>query len=111
MLLEKRGYCNFRLDRQEEAINDFTSAIALSTNQYQLFFFRGNAYLRAEQYDQAIKDFDSLITQRPRHSSALNQRGLAYIGKKEKETACLDFIKSSEMGNLSAKYNVEKYCQ
>lgn len=109
-LLEKRGYCNFKLFKTEKAINDFSKAINLTEDEFQLYFFRGNAYLQGKKFENALTDLNFLLSKRPNHSSALNQRGLVYISKGEVEKACLDFSKSLSLGNKVSQVNIDKYC-
>lgn len=110
-LLEKRGYCNFKLNKTAKAIDDFSKAIQLTEDEYQLFFFRGNAYLQANDFTNALADLNFFLDKRPDHSSAINQRGLVKTRQENLEDACEDFRRSKELGNEIAQINIDKYCK
>lgn len=109
--LEKRGYCNFKLRRNSQAISDFSLALSLTKSESQLYFFRGNVYLQSENYNQALDDFNMLIAMSSNHSAGINQRGLVYIRLEKRDEACKDFRKSLELGNQTAAINIDKYCK
>ena len=110
--LERYGYCLYKRDRFDQALEAFDEAIQISQPEaYQLFFFRGNTYLAQKNYEQAIEDFNTLLEMRPRHKSGLNQRGLAYIGLDEKDQACNDFAEADKLGSREGTFNIDRYCK
>ena len=52
------GTSYFNLDKYDEAIKDFDSAINLNPKDQYSFYYRGRSYFNLDKYDEAIKDFD-----------------------------------------------------
>ena len=56
-----KGLSNYHLEKQEDAIADFTTAITLKETVSELYNDRGNAYCKAKNYQQAIEDYTQAI--------------------------------------------------
>ncbi|MCK4777190.1 MAG: tetratricopeptide repeat protein, partial [Actinomycetia bacterium] len=52
-----RGNAYANIGMYEEAVNDFTMAISINSNNARTFYNRGRAYLNMKEYHSADKDF------------------------------------------------------
>ena len=93
----ERGTTYSKLEDFDNAIVDFTQAIALKSNDPDCYLNRGNAYLKQGQFSTAIEDYDKAIQLSPQFSHAHNSRAYAYqrIGRIDK--AINDFLYAIEL--------------
>jgi tetratricopeptide (TPR) repeat protein len=87
-----------------QAIKDFSEAIALNLNNAFFYYGRGSAYLRKGLYNKAIQDFTRAIDLNPTKDKFYQQRGLAYLGKCLYEKATEDFSKAIELYPHNPEY-------
>ncbi|MEK7781041.1 MAG: tetratricopeptide repeat protein, partial [Verrucomicrobiota bacterium] len=66
------------------AIEAFSQAINLETNNYRAILYRGIAKLRADQLDEALKDYETVQRQYP--NEPLVDHGLGEIAYRRKDT-------------------------
>jgi tetratricopeptide (TPR) repeat protein len=59
------------------AINDYTRALEMDTNNVNVYFARGNAHDKAGNYQMSIADYTSIITRQPNNVGARLNRGNA----------------------------------
>jgi tetratricopeptide (TPR) repeat protein len=78
-LLHNRGLANYRMGASEEAVVDFTEAIALREGYTRAVFNRGVVNYDAGNYRDAIEDFRRVIESEPENAQALYNLGAAYI--------------------------------
>ena len=81
-----------------EAITDFSKAIAISPNIYQIWYNRAYAYYFDGQFDKAIHDFDRTLSLDSSYAMAYFMRGLTYRHMKKEGDALADFRKSCDLG-------------
>jgi len=55
-----RGHLNMLLNRTDEAVSDFTTAIQLRPNGAS-FLYRGDVYRKIGRYDEALSDYQSAL--------------------------------------------------
>jgi tetratricopeptide (TPR) repeat protein len=77
----------------DDAIEAFTSAIALHPNFAQAYNNRGFAYKNKGQHDRAIEDYSKAIALDPNDIIAYTNRGLAYADKGQHDRAIEDYSK------------------
>jgi tetratricopeptide (TPR) repeat protein len=86
-----RGLCKSRLDKVDEAIEDFTASINHnSENKDQVYncrFNRGICYRRQGNLEKSIEDFKKAIDTKGEKASAYNNLGLSYFENEEFEEA------------------------
>jgi tetratricopeptide (TPR) repeat protein len=105
----QRGHKQVDLGNYEDAIGNFSRAIALEPGSAHAFFMRGFAYSELEQFDKALDDLTRALvllgtpyveTRRyegvfwpgpPTEYEILEQRGYVYLGKNEYKLAAADF--------------------
>ena len=86
-----RGGVYLKQDQIEQAIADYTVAIALKPNFAEAFLNRGNAYDDAGARDQALHDYDEALRINPSFAMAYSNRGLLYDEKGEHDRAVKDY--------------------
>jgi tetratricopeptide (TPR) repeat protein len=93
------------------AIADFTKVIEQYPKEAKPYHYRGINKFNLKDYLGAIEDFNKAITLNPKFADAYYMRGMAKVGAKQKDEACPDFQKASDLGNMAARYALEKYCR
>lgn len=73
-----RGLENFARRDYDQAVADYTAAIALDGKNADIYNNRGNAYHARRDYPRALRDFDKAIARNPAHALAYNNRGIVY---------------------------------
>ena len=97
-----RGLAFYNLERQQQAINDFSQAIRMKPQYAEAFNNRGNAYYALDQYEKAEADFNKSLQLKPKYSKAHLNRGLAYFQMKKSEASCKDFRRACDLGDCDA---------
>ena len=86
-----RGKDLYVEEKNEQAIEEFSRAIALDKELIEAYLFRGAAYGNIGDFDRAIADFSEAIRLDPNDASAYHSRGVAYSVKAEWDRAIADF--------------------
>ena len=73
-----RGLENFARRDYDQAVADYTAAIALDGKNADLYNNRGNAYHAKRDYARALRDFDKAIALNAAHALAYNNRGIVH---------------------------------
>lgn len=79
------------LGRSEEAIMDFSRAIALDPHYVNARYNRATTYQELGNDELAIADFNFVLKLEPGRIDALNNRGLAFLKTGDLESAIADF--------------------
>jgi protein O-mannosyl-transferase len=98
-----RGVAFEKAGKPEQAIDDYTRAIALFPSYYEAFFSRGTAYDRMGRFDQAIEDYTSAIFLKPSSYEAYTNRGLAYKKIGRRVEAIADFNRAISLSASAGK--------
>ena len=89
----------------DDAIEAYTSAIALDPNYAAAYNNRGVAYKNKGQNDRAIEDYNKAIALDPNYAAAYNNRGIAYNDKGQYDRAIEDYSKAIALNpNLAFAY-------
>jgi tetratricopeptide (TPR) repeat protein len=91
---KNRGSANAEIGRQDEAIADFTQAIALNPNYAIAYAGRGEAKLAKGDFDGAIADYTETIRVKANYPVAFVSRGYAYLVKGDFDHAIADFTEA-----------------
>ncbi len=86
-----RGDANLEQNRTEQAIQDYSAAIALKPDFEQALNNRANAYDDAGQQDLALHDYDEALRIDPSFAMAFSNRGLLYDERGEHDRAIQDY--------------------
>lgn len=92
------GNSNYKQSKYDEAISDYTKAVARNPNLAQAYNNRGGAYIQKGNYDLAILDCAKAIELQPDYAYAYNNRATAYYGKKDYDKAWADVHKMESLG-------------
>jgi Tfp pilus assembly protein PilF len=94
-LYNNRGYSYAGKNMIQQAIADYTQAIALgskSKEPYSPYYNRGLAYLSSMQFDKAVKDFDKGLELAPyKDPLYMYYRGFAYMALDNDDKAVENF--------------------
>jgi len=60
------------------AINDFTSAININSNEYIPYYNRGLSYMMLGNYQRAIEDYTKALQLNPNSADIYINRGISY---------------------------------
>jgi TonB family protein len=132
LALTGRGACYRMIKKSEQAVADFTSALAAPAPavgsqpgeaehilinalrkglawpfpdlKTALLGLRGTAYFYLKKYDKALEDFTAIIDANPKFAPAYNARGLTYLETNQAAKAEIEFNKAIELDDKSAKY-------
>ena len=86
-----RGYWKVRLDRTDDAIEDYNLAIKTDPKNLEFFIFKGYAYSIKKDYDRAIENYNTTLDANPNRAFALVRRGESYHAKGDVERARKDY--------------------
>ena len=86
----------------QQAIRDYTQAIALNPNNAGLYGLRGLAYYDVKDYSSAIRDFNQAIALNPNDAYAYGNRGVIYSKLKDYSSAIRDLTQSIALGRNDA---------
>lgn len=86
-----RGSVNLGLKNYDKAIQDFTTAINLSPNDYNNLFYRAITYEKIGQTQKAITDYTKAINISSQNYEAFFNRGKLYLKLNQHNKAVEDF--------------------
>jgi tetratricopeptide (TPR) repeat protein len=86
-----------RLQKLDEALQDFSLAIELDSDDTSLFIHRGNTYMTLKRYEEALADFNRAIGLEPDDASALSRRAQAYRRLERHDEALKDLNRAIEL--------------
>ncbi len=95
------------LGRDEEALEDLDSAIAIKPDWIKALSQRGYTLLGLKEYDRAIADYSRAIAIDPKYAAAYYNRGIAYLNKGDNDRAIEDYTQALEINpkHAAAYYN------
>jgi tetratricopeptide (TPR) repeat protein len=85
------------VQRYEEAIQAFSTAIEIIPRDYQAYNYRGVARALMGKYDKAIADYSKALEIRPRYAEAYNNRGFARTQNGDLGNALNDYTRALEI--------------
>ncbi|MDJ1504987.1 tetratricopeptide repeat protein [Xanthocytophaga agilis] len=90
----KQGIESYKKEDYENAIKDFTQALALDEKNEKYWHNRGIAYSYLKDYENAIKDFTQALMLNENDIDYWYNRGIAYSDLKDYENAIKDFTQA-----------------
>ncbi len=102
---------NIALRRANQAITDYTQAIAINPNDANAYYMRGISRRDLKDYQGAISDYSKAIEIYPEDAFAYRNRGIAKELVGDLKGACADWKKASSLGVQEAASWVEDQCQ
>jgi tetratricopeptide (TPR) repeat protein len=88
---QNRGAANFKLENYQEAIRDFTQAVALNPYLTEAHLALGIVHTHLQDFGLAINNYDEVLKIAPGHSMAYTNRGYAKYKLNDLEGALSDF--------------------
>lgn len=103
----KRGLAHASTRNYEQAIVDYSKAIALNPHFAEAYVNRSTAHLLMDNYGQAVIDCDKALELAPDFVAAYANRGIAYTGLHTYDQALTDYDHTLELSphNVYAFYN------
>jgi len=103
-----QGVKEIKEKRYDQAIENFSKAIASYPNYVKAYNARGIAYRKKEQYDKAIEDYSKAISLDPDYAPAYTNRGVAYAKKGEYDKAIAEYNKviALDAKHIAPYYNL-----
>ncbi len=102
---------NIALRRANQAISDYTQAIAINPNDANAYYMRGISRRDLKDYQGAISDYSKAIEIYPEDAYAFRNRGIAKELVGDLKGACADWKEASSLGVQDAAGWVRKQCQ
>lgn len=84
-------------DNLDDALKEFTKAIAINPRYHITYLNRGFVYFKKDQISKAISDFNKGIEIEPKFPTAYVNRGMASAANGEYDQAISDFNKAIEL--------------
>jgi ABC-type branched-subunit amino acid transport system substrate-binding protein/WD40 repeat protein/regulator of sirC expression with transglutaminase-like and TPR domain len=102
-----QGLANHRQGNYQQAISNYSRAIALNPNSAKAYSNRAAAYNEQKDYQKAIADSSKAISLNPTYANAYINRGIAYYRQGNSQQAIKDYNKAIELapGNAIAYTN------
>ncbi len=93
----EKGLLLTRAQQYDEAIEAFSTAVALISGDFEAYNYRGVARTYQGDYDGAIADYTMALQIKPAYAEALNNRGFAWVRKGNLGQALHDFSRAIEI--------------
>jgi putative GTP pyrophosphokinase len=90
LVYKHRGMANFAQSLYQEAIADFTCALALDPSSYKAVYYRGIVHAVLLQYSEAAEDFTRSLEINPYQPFSLYRRGQVYYHLEDYPQALAD---------------------
>jgi tetratricopeptide (TPR) repeat protein len=97
-----RGNDNFNEGKVEEAINDFSDAIALDSKLFFAYNSRAIAYIKLNEFEKSILDLNYAIQLNPKYLNAYKNRARVYSQTNKFQLALLDIEKAISLDTKDA---------
>ena len=84
---ERRGYALVKNQQFQDAVQDYTEAIKIKSNEPRLYEGRASAEMKIYAYDKALADYAELIKLKPKEVRYFNFRAYIYEAKEDNQNA------------------------
>jgi tetratricopeptide (TPR) repeat protein/V8-like Glu-specific endopeptidase len=99
-----RGNAYLQLEEYKLAINDYTQAIKIDSQNAEYYAFRGGIYSFLKEYKQAIDDLTQAIKIDPKKATYYHLRGTTYLQLKDYKQAIADYTQAIQLDPKNATY-------
>ena len=99
-----RGVTYYELKEYKLAIDDYTQAIKIDSQNAEYYAFRGGIYSFLEEYKQAIDDLTQAIKIDPKKATYYDLRGKTYLQLKDYKQAIDDYTQAIQLDSKKATY-------
>lgn len=97
------GVCLYRMERQENSVNEFERAISLESNYEKALYALGMAQFELGNLDESEKAFGSAIRLNEQNGETWFDLAFVYLAQKDYDSAKFAFEKSIEFKSISAE--------
>lgn len=84
---ERRGYALAKNQQFQDAVQDYTEAIKIKSNEPRIYEERAYAEMKIYAYDKALDDYAELIKLKPKEVRYYNFRAYIYEAKEDSKNA------------------------
>jgi protein O-mannosyl-transferase len=105
-----RGILQFKQQKYDEAIEDYTRAIELKSDFANAYYNRGVAFYLQNKFEEAISDYSNAINLKADYAEAFFNRGLAEYYC-EKHNHCSDLREAAALGYKDAEKTLAQLCK
>ena len=99
-----RGVTYYELKEYKLAIDDYTQAIKIDSQNAEYYAFRGGIYSFLKEYKQAIDDYTQAIKIDHKKAIYYDFRGLAYLQLKDYKQAIANYTQAIKIDHKNATY-------
>ncbi|MFN7201107.1 MAG: tetratricopeptide repeat protein [Aphanizomenon sp.] len=99
-----RGVTYYELKEYKLAIDDYTQAIKIDSQNAEYYAFRGGIYSFLKEYKQAIDDLTQAIKIDPKKATYYHLRGTTYLQLKDYKQAIADYTQAIQLDPKNATY-------
>jgi Flp pilus assembly protein TadD len=108
--------CQIQLQKISDAISTYSKYLSKVPKSSLVYNNRGYCYLLQREFQSSFSDFNNAVQfsqndNTLRRASYFNNRGISNMALGKRSQACLDFTKSSNLGNIDAMNNQRSYCR
>jgi tetratricopeptide (TPR) repeat protein len=102
---ERRGYALAKSQQFQDAVQDYTEAIKIKSNEPRIYEERAYAEMKIYAYDKALDDYAELIKLKPKEVRYYNFRAYIYEAKEDNQNAMAENEKALQIdpNNQEAK--------
>jgi tetratricopeptide (TPR) repeat protein len=93
----RRGVAYVKLKKFDQALDNFSKAIALSPTEPTYYDARESAYCELKQFDKAVADADHVLAIYPKSDRAFISRGFIHLKQKQDDLALKDFEQALQL--------------
>jgi tetratricopeptide (TPR) repeat protein len=105
---ERRGYALAKNQQFQDAIQDYTEAIKLKSNEPRIYEERAYAEMKIYDYDKALADYSELIKLKPNEVRYYNFRAYIYETKEDIQNSMADNEKVLKIDPNNAEAKARK---
>ena len=103
-----RGYAFAKNQQFQEAIQDYTEALKLKSNDPRIYEQRAAVEMKMYDYDKALADYSELIKLKPNEVRYLNYRAYVYEVKDDVQNSMADTEKVLKLDSNNQEANARK---
>src|SRR6058998_4307811 len=87
---QQRGYAAASNQQFQDAINDYSEALKLTSQDVRIYEQRAAVEMKIQDYDKALADYSEVIKLKPNEARYLNYRAYIYELKKDLKNSMAD---------------------
>lgn len=105
-----RGVCKSALEQDEEALKDYTLALAIQPEYAEAFFEKAYSNYKMGNFQAAIQQYTQAIDIQEDYPQAYLNRGSVRLELEDVKGACHDWHEAEQQGLDIARELIDEYC-